>query len=272
MNLIFFDLDGTLLNSESEISRFTKETLAKLRKNGIAYSAATGRTMLTGTSILEGHGFDLPQVYSNGVTIWDPKAHELTLEHLLGSFEVSNIIETAGMQGITPFVHAVDSNDYFIYHASPRHDIEKELISVRYQNSKAKIMPLNQLSSLSQVTNVSLIGVAAAVEEIERGLNNNTNLVTYSGPAIEGSAYKWMDIHHCQASKGAAVKKVAEQLGATNLICFGDSDNDLSMFKLSDESYAPANAKIKLKEVATEIIGANDSDGVAHFLRQRFSL
>ena len=44
------------------------------------------------------------------------------------------------------------------------------------------------------------------------------------------------------------------------------------MFKLSDESYAPANAKIKLKEVATEIIGANDSDGVAHFLRQRFSL
>ena len=97
MNLIFFDLDGTLLNSESEISHFTKETLAKLGKNGIAYSAATGRTMLTGTSILEGHGFDLPQVYSNGVTIWDPKAHKLTLEHLLGSVEVSNIIETAGM-------------------------------------------------------------------------------------------------------------------------------------------------------------------------------
>ena len=59
MNLIFFDLDGTLLNSESEISLFTKETLAKLGKNEIAYSAATGRTMLTGASILKGHGFDI---------------------------------------------------------------------------------------------------------------------------------------------------------------------------------------------------------------------
>ena len=69
-----------------------------------------------------------------------------------------------------------------------------------------------------------------------------------------------------------AVKKIAEQLGATNLICFGDSDNDLSMFRISDESYAPFNAKDKLKEVANDVIGANDRDGVAHFLRQRFSL
>ena len=36
MDLIFFDLDGTLLNSQSQISDFTRETLALLRKN--AYS------------------------------------------------------------------------------------------------------------------------------------------------------------------------------------------------------------------------------------------
>ena len=272
MDLIFFDLDGTLLNNESEISQFTKETLRKLRENQIAYSAATGRTKLTGTSILDGHGFELPQVYSNGVTIWDPKTQNLTLEHLLSPFEVLNIIETAGKQEITPFVHAIDNTDYFIYHAKPCHDVEKELIKTRYQDTRAKTMALEQLSSLSQVTNVSMIGAAAAVEEIRMELNNNDKLVTYSGPAIEGREYKWMDIHHCQASKGAAVKKIAEQLGVTNLICFGDSDNDLSMFKISDESYAPVNAKAKLKEVANVVIGANDRDGVAHFLRERFCL
>ena len=63
MDLLFFDLDGTLLNSESEISNFTQETLVKLKLNNIAYSAATGRTMLTGTDILRGHGFELPQVW-----------------------------------------------------------------------------------------------------------------------------------------------------------------------------------------------------------------
>ena len=69
MDLIFFDLDGTLLNSESEISCFTQEVLLKLSENGIAYSAATGRTMLTGTSILEGNGFKLPHVGWNDLII-----------------------------------------------------------------------------------------------------------------------------------------------------------------------------------------------------------
>ena len=168
MDLLFFDLDGTLLNSESEISNFTQETLVKLKLNNIAYSAATGRTMLTGTDILKGHGFELPQVYSNGVTIWDPRNNSLSLEHLLGSSEISIIIEAAGLQGITPFVHAVSESEYFIYHAKPRHEIEKELISARYQNTEAKIMPLDQLTDMSQVTNVSMIGIAAAVEEVQR--------------------------------------------------------------------------------------------------------
>ena len=272
MDLLFFDLDGTLLDSESEISNFTQEILVKLKLNNIAYSAATGRTMLTGTDILKGHGFHLPQVYSNGVTIWDPRNNSLSLEHLLGSSEISIIIEAAGLQGITPFVHAVSESEYSIYHAKPRHDIEKELISARYQNTEAKIMSLDQLTDMSQVTNVSMIGIAAAVEEVQRELNKNRNLVSYSGPAMEGSPYKWMDIHHCKASKGAAVKKIKDILGATNLICFGDSDNDLSMFRISDESYAPANAKGKLKEVANDVIGTNDKDGVAHFLKERFAL
>ena len=38
MNLIFFDLDGTLLNGASEISPFTRETLALLREKNIAYT------------------------------------------------------------------------------------------------------------------------------------------------------------------------------------------------------------------------------------------
>ena len=272
MDLIFFDLDGTLLNSESEISCFTKEILVKLSENKIAYSAATGRTMLTGTSILEGNGFKLPQVFSNGVTIWDPRTRNVSLEHLLSLSDVSIVTQTASSLGVTPFVHAVDNINYFIYHDYPRHDIEKELISTHYQSTQANIMSLDKLSDLSQITNVSMIGMASAIDEIQRELKKNNNLVFYSGPAMEGSAFKWMDIHHFKASKGVAVKKIKETLNATNLICFGDSDNDLSMFEISDESYAPANAKAKLKEAANEVVDYNDRDGIAHFLKKRFSL
>ena len=47
MDLIFFDLDGTLLNDASVISPFTKETLGLLKDKNIAYTVATGRTMLS---------------------------------------------------------------------------------------------------------------------------------------------------------------------------------------------------------------------------------
>lgn len=272
MNLIFFDLDGTLLNDASEISPFTRETLNLLNKNDIAYTVATGRTMLSAKSILTGHDFDLPQIYNNGVTVWDPKVQQLTLENLLNNAEISTVIDFAITQEITPFVHAIDDHHHFIYHAPPRHDVERALIDKHFFDTKAKILPLESLTPNSQVTNISMIGSADAITGMWRALNTYPNLVAYSGPALEGKQFRWMDVHHCLASKGSAVTTLKKQLGATNIICFGDSDNDLSMFELADESYAPENAKDTIKESADAVIGHNHDDGIAHFLRERFSL
>jgi HAD superfamily hydrolase (TIGR01484 family) len=108
MDLIFFDLDGTLLNNASEITPFTRDTLRLLGKSDIAYTVATGRTMLSATQILNGHDFNLPQIYNNGVTVWDPRAQSLTLENLLNEDEVSTIIELALSYGITPFVNVIE--------------------------------------------------------------------------------------------------------------------------------------------------------------------
>jgi hypothetical protein len=44
------------------------------------------------------------------------------------------------------------------------------------------------------------------------------------------------------------------------------------MFELADESYAPENARDIVKQSATSVIGHNHKDGIAYFLRERFSL
>lgn len=272
MQLIFFDLDGTLLNGASEISPFTRETLALLRKNNIAYTVATGRTMLSAKTIIDGHDFDLPQIYNNGVTIWDPKIQQFTLENLLNNAEISTVIDAAVSRGITPFVHAIDNHHHLIFHAAARHDVEKELINKYFSRIKAKRLPLEALPANSQVTNISMIGVADTINAMWREFNTHENLIAYSGTALEGNQFVWMDVHHGRASKGAAVTNLKSQLGASNVICFGDSDNDLSMFALADESYAPENAKAEVKKSASAVIGPNHEDGIAHFLRERFSL
>ncbi|MFT4886867.1 MAG: Cof subfamily protein (haloacid dehalogenase superfamily) [Pseudohongiellaceae bacterium] len=272
MHLIFFDLDGTLLNNASEISSFTKETLILLSENNIAFTLATGRSMLSARSIVEGHDFALPQIYNNGVTIWDPKNQQLTLENLLSSAEISTVIDAAVSVGITPFVHAIDYNHHYVFHPATRHDVEKDLIDKYFSQSDAKLLPLNALSDDSQVTNISMIGSADAIGEMWTNIATHENLTAYSGVALEGSQFRWMDVHHCLANKGAAVTSLKMQLGASNIICFGDSDNDLSMFALADESYAPENAKDEIKKSASAVIGHNHADGIAHFLRERFSL
>lgn len=272
MHLIFFDLDGTLLNDASEISPFTKETLILLGENDIAYTVATGRSMISAKSIVEGHEFDLPHIYNNGVTIWDPQNQQLTLDNLLSGAELSTVINAAVSVGITPFVHAIDNHHHYVFHSATRHDVEKNLIVKYFSHSDAKLLPLEALSNNSQVTNISLIGSADIINEMWKKIATHKNLTAYSGVALEGSQYRWMDVHHCLANKGAAVTSLKKQLGASNVICFGDSDNDLSMFALADESYAPENAKTEIKKSASAVIGHNHKDGIAHFLRERFSL
>jgi hypothetical protein len=272
MHLICLDLDGTLLNNASEISSFTKETLLMLGDKNIAYTVATGRTMLSAQSIVAEHNFVLPHIYNNGVTVWDPKIKQLTLENILCRAEISVIVNLALAQEITPFVNVIDNHRHFIFHTETRHDVERKLVQKYFSNANAKLLPLDALPDNSQVTNISMIGDADTIHAMWQAFNAHENLIAYSGPALEGQGFRWMDVHHRLANKGTAVTTLKKQLGATNVICFGDSDNDLSMFALANESYAPENAAAEIRKSASAVIGHNHKDGIAHFLRERFSL
>ena len=276
MDLIFFDLDGTLLNKSSQISSFTKETLALLGEKDIAFTVATGRTMHSAQFVLEGQSFLLPHIYNNGVAIWDPSGNALTLENLLAPSEVNLIIEHAVKNNITPFINTVNMDsliyEHVIYHSTPKYQVERDLIEKYFSRTKAKLATIESLPATAHITNISMIGDAALVYDMYQQLNMHDELIAYSGPAIEGDEYRWMDVHHKLASKGSAVELLRNQLGASNVICFGDSDNDLSMFELADEAYAPSNAKPYIKDAATSVIGHHDEDGIARFLRERFSL
>ena len=276
MDLIFFDLDGTLLNKSSQISSFTKETLALLGEKDIAFTVATGRTMHSAKFVLEGQSFLLPHIYNNGVAIWATSGNALTLENLLAPSEVNLIIEHAVKNNITPFINTVNmdspNHEHVIYHSTPKYQVERDLIEKYFSRTKAKLDTIESLPATAHITNISMIGDAALVYDMYQQLNMHDELIAYSGPAIEGDEYRWMDVHHKLASKGSAVELLRNQLGASNVICFGDSDNDLSMFELADEAYAPSNAKPYIKDAATSVIGHHDEDGIARFLRERFSL
>ncbi|MBT8144956.1 MAG: HAD family hydrolase [Gammaproteobacteria bacterium] len=269
MELIVFDLDGTLLDGNAEISSYTSDTLRMLAAQGIAYTVATGRTLHASRTLLDGQGFALPQVFKNGVLVWHPNDQRLTSGALLTMREVDRVVSASTRHDVTPFVFTLDAT---VYHPRPINRIEHQLLVHFDRRGADNTRMLDELPNDAEITHVSAIGPAAAIRGILDIVSAEEHLVAYSGVAYEGQQWRWLDVHHSNASKGGAIVELKEQLGFERVICFGDSENDVSLFEIADEAYAPGNAAASIKDAATAVIGRHDEEGIARFLRRRFDL
>jgi Cof subfamily protein (haloacid dehalogenase superfamily) len=273
MELIVFDLDGTLLDADSRISDYTSETLELLAGREIAYTIATGRTLHGARAVLEGHRFELPQAYKNGVMIWHPEERRLSSSTTLTTAELENVVQACRRQRVTPFVFTLGpAHEADVYHGPAHSRADLELLRLLDLEGHARMHPLDELPPDATVTHINSIGAPDAIRAVVESVEDEAHLVAYSGIAREGADWFWLDVHHSDASKGGAIETLKELLGLERVICFGDSDNDLSMFAAADESYAPANANDRIKSAATAVIGRHDEEGIARFLRERFEL
>jgi 5-amino-6-(5-phospho-D-ribitylamino)uracil phosphatase len=273
MELIVFDLDGTLLGADSKVSAHTRDTLRLLQQRGIAYTVATGRTLHAARSLLDGHGFTLPHIYKNGVVIWRPESDCYSHSNLLTNPEIRCVIEAFASVSVTPFIFTVEpANKHVVYHSPLRTDAERRLRKIFARDRGMEVLPVAMMSAVADITNISALGSREAIETVSDCVKNEDHLVAYTGDALEGASLYWLDIHHSAASKGVAVNQLKQDLGVSRVICFGDSDNDLSMFAVADECYAPSNANDAVRAAATAVIGHHNENGISRFLRERFEL
>ena len=84
------------------------------------------------------------------------------------------------------------------------------------------------------------------------------------------SGEQWLEIMPAAVTKANAIKQLQEYLSCDKVVVFGDAINDLEMFQAADECYAVANAAPELKEIATQIIGGNNEDGVVKWLENNY--
>lgn len=268
-----FDMDGTLLDATSRISAYTGETLKLLESAGIAYTIATGRTLQAAQGPIKGHRFALPHIVKNGAAIWCPDQGRYSHTHLLTQQEVWHVLAAFTLQDITPFVFTLeDDGRHAVYHGPLKTSSEKKLAELFEGERALPLEPLSAMPHNAHVINVSAMGPDTAIGHIIENVKGEPLLVAYTGRAIEAKNLCWLDIHHHHGSKGKAIQTLREQLNVERIIVFGDGENDLSMFEVADEAYAPENADNEVKAVATHVIGHHAEDGVARYLRERFNL
>ena len=193
--------------------------------------------------------------------------------YLLTVDEIQHVAEALLTQGITPFFFTLEPGDrHAVYHPPLQSAAERKLVESFAAERDLPVRPVAELPADADITNISALGPKRGINAVTAMIADEPNLVAYQGTAIENKHLCWVDIHHESGSKGGAVELLKRDFGFNRVICFGDSDNDLSMFAMADEAYAPVNAKSSIKAAATAVIGHHNEDGIARFLRERFEL
>ena len=80
----------------------------------------------------------------------------------------------------------------------------------------------------------------------------------------------FVDVHKKGVSKGTALQKLCNMwdISLSQVIAFGNTENDVSMLKMAGISYAVKNADEYARSAAGNICDSNENDGVAKVLAE----
>lgn len=273
MDLFVTDLDGTLLNSKKEISKYSVDILNKLISNGVNFTVATARTPATVVEILKEINLKLPVTMMNGVLVYDVKAEKYITIKELNSSAVDNILKVFDECKKAPLVYGIKDNHLWVYYKELKYKYEHNFYNER-ANKKlktfVKITDYKKSIEGSDIINFIAFDNYNRIKEIADRLKGIQGLTVNYYKDIYEECY-FLEAYSLEASKANGIKFLLESGNYNKVICFGDNINDLPMFEVADESYATENAVYEIKKISTAVIGSCDEDGVANFLKKRFA-
>ncbi|MHC6178695.1 HAD family hydrolase [Clostridium sp. JNZ X4-2] len=270
MDLYISDLDGTLLNSKQVISCSSAKIINGLIASGMKFTIATARSYEASKNILKPLDLKLPVILNNGVFVYDPVSDKNIVENYLDRSSVKFILDYYESNNISPFVSAVDleGNKKIFYRGASNHGQKVYVNSRRIQKDKR----LTLVDDFSYAKDYNIINIFAiekkgCLDSTYRLFKESLHASCQYTEEIYSKGFFWLEVTNPRGNKRQAAEFLKKYLKIDKLICFGDNLNDEPLFKIAQEKYAVENAYAQLKNLATEIIGSNDEDGVAQFLK-----
>lgn len=261
------DLDGTLMRNDETISAYTERTLNELIEKGLAFTYATARSVESARTITGGLKLKLPVVTRNGTVLADNNTGRHLEKALFTEAEVRLLKELLPELPEYGFVSCFIGDEMIKTYIPGKHTpgMEKYL---RKNEHDTRLRQAADFGSLfcGQPGYVTLIDDREKIAPIYERVRDYPGWECLFQKDTYWDEY-WLEICPQNCTKAKAILKLKETLGFEKLVVFGDSVNDLSMFRAADESYAVANAIGELKEAATAVIGSNEEDAVADFLK-----
>jgi len=257
-DLVGLDVDGTLLNSEREVSHENAEAIKAARSAGVLVTLVTGRSTFSLKPVLEQFELDVPYICSGGAEIIDPIQGKLIDRRFISQPDLDFLVTTARESKAAMFFTLPNG----IYYEAPPGLLEDWKPSRSFQLTEIEDI-------LSETTakpvKVALYGDPEKLSQIENKIRHHGSEVHMAYPLET-----FLDITREDANKGAALIRLANHLKVSieRTLAIGDADNDLSMFDVAGMSIAMGNAPPHVKATADMTVPSNDENGVAWALRE----
>ncbi|PWJ70403.1 hypothetical protein B0O40_0237 [Ruminococcaceae bacterium R-25] len=264
--LFVTDLDGTLMRSDLTISDFSVKTINRLVEQGISFTYATARSIVSARTITSELKLDLPVITRNGAVLAENNTGNIFEKALFTKREVELLKELLTELPKAGFVSCYFGDDMIKTFADTWHTEGLQGYLDYYKDDPATVIvpDINGMFT-GDPGYVTLIGDKDEIEPIYKIASEYTGWECIFQKDIYRDEF-WLEICPQNCTKAKSILKLKEEYGFDKLVVFGDSVNDLPMFKIADESYAVANAIDELKAQATKVIGSNEEDAVARFL------
>lgn len=257
VKLVVTDMDGTLLNNNSEVShRFFKQFEA-LKQRHIHFVAASGRQYQSIAKKLETIKDDISIIAENGGLMQHNSEINILLK--LSSEDVFNAIKI--LRKIPDcFIVLCGRKSAYI-------ETQDEAFISKFSEYYTAYKIVDDLTTVSNDDFMKI-----AVYHFKS--SETCILPNISGLAadyqITVSGQNWLDISHKDANKGYALAKLQKNMGISKneTMVFGDYNNDLQMLELAHFSYAMENAHPNVKKTANFETKSNTDQGVESILEQ----
>ncbi|MDP4091800.1 MAG: Cof-type HAD-IIB family hydrolase [Bacillota bacterium] len=267
--LIAIDLDGTLLNSQKEISGKNIKAIQDAMNKGIKVIICSGRIYKGARLYARQIGSRELVIACNGAIIRDMATEEALYDNSLSTEDCINVIDICHQENVYFHVYANDimyteklafgSTFYVKLNEKLK---EEDRIDVRLVDNVADVIRDNSIKA-SKLIVVSEDGsILSRVREKAESIKSID---------VVSSFYDNFEVLNKGVSKRKALEYVSQRYGidSSDMIAIGDNENDISMITYAGLGIAVGNAEDSLKEAAGYITQAtNDEDGVAEAINR----
>ena len=264
IKLICIDMDGTLLKTENEIGLEDQLAIKQAVEQGVLVSITTGRVFNCAQLYANEIGLKTLIIASNGAYIGDVNGQDIYCNPL-DIQDIRYFLELTSQQGLLSYLTAKFGVISTV--ELPETNIYKRLNQTLKSDEQIRLEVLEGVEEIIAHYPTDILKGVCIGEDASQ-LDKVKQQIKQKCPHLEvvSSWKNNFEVMRKGSSKGEAVAQLAKfyQISPDEVMCIGDSENDLSMIEFAGIGVAMGNAMDQVKEVADFVTKTNQEAGVAH--------